>query len=125
MDTIGLWIAGLSGAAISVIGVLYLVRPQAIAASFGLQILPSEDATPWLRIKGVRDLTSGIVAGFLLVTAPVHVIGWVLLCFSLIPTGDMVTVLRSGGKVSAAIGIHGVTALVMVVGAILLLVGSS
>jgi len=34
-----------------------------IAATFGLPSLPTVDATPWLRLKGVRDLTTGAVAG--------------------------------------------------------------
>lgn len=124
METIGLWIALLSGVAITVIGLLYLIRPRMIAATFGLTSLPATDATPWLRLKGVRDLATGMVAGVLLLTAPAHVIGWALLAFVVIPIGDATTVIASQGKVSAAWGIHGSTALVMIVGSFLLLVGS-
>lgn len=124
MEAIGLWIAVLSGVAITVIGLLYVVRPRMIAAAFGFRALPDRDATPWLRLKGVRDLATGVVAGVLLLTAPSHVIGWALLAFALIPIGDASTVIASRGRASAAWGIHGSTALVMIVGSCLLLVGS-
>ncbi|WP_101652510.1 DUF4267 domain-containing protein [Brevibacterium ihuae] len=121
METAGLGIAALSGAAIAAIGILYLVRPRIVAAAFGLPALPHEEATPWLRLKGIRDLTAGIAAGVLLLTAPPAVIGWVLLAFTIIPVGDAATVLSAHGKAGAAWGIHGATAALMLVGVILLL----
>ncbi len=121
METAGLIITALAGAAIAAIGVLYLVRPRSIAAAFGLPALPHEEATPWLRLKGIRDLTSGVVAGILLLTAPPSVVGWVLLAFALIPIGDAWTVLAARGNAKAAWGIHGATAAVMIVGAALLI----
>lgn len=63
-----------------------------------------------------------MVAVALLLAAESSVIGWVLLCFTLIPVGDAATVLGSRGRSLAAWGIHGTTALVMLVGATLLLV---
>lgn len=121
MEIAGLVIAGLAGLAITVIGLLYLMRPRVMAASFGLAVLPHEEATPWLRVKGVRDLTCGLVAGILLLVAPTAVIGWVLLAFALIPLGDATTVLTARGDAKAAWGIHGATAAIMIVGALLLL----
>ena len=120
MDTIGLTITAISGLAIAAIGILYLVRPRAIAATFGLSVIPSEQATPWLRLKGVRDLAIGVVAGVLLLTAPPTVIGWILLAFALIPLGDAATVLASQGKPGAAWGIHGTTCVFMLLGGVLL-----
>lgn len=121
MEEVGLAVTAFSGVAIAVIGALYIVRPRAVAASFGLTVLPHEKATAWLRIKGIRDITAGVVAVTLLLTAPSTAIGWVLLAFTLIPLGDAATVLASRGKTSAAWGIHGSTALVMSLGAIFLL----
>lgn len=120
MEILGLTITALSGAAIAIIGILYLVRPRSIATTFGLSVLPSEQATPWLRLKGVRDLAAGIVAGVLLLTAPPDIIGWVLLAFTLIPVGDATTVLASRGNPAAAWGIHGTTCAVMLLGGVLL-----
>lgn len=121
METTGVLIAAVAGLAIAVIGVLYLVRPRAMATVFGLPVLPHEDATPWLRVKGVRDLTTGVVAGVLLLLAPPTVIGWVLLAFAIIPAGDAATVLVARGDAKAAWGIHGTTAAIMIIGATLLL----
>lgn len=121
METAGLVVAALAGVAITAIGVLYLVRPRMIAATFGLPSLPQEEATPWLRLKGIRDLATGVVAGTLLLTAPPIVIGWILLAFTLVPIGDAATVLTARGNARAAWGIHGTTAAVMLVGVILLL----
>lgn len=123
MQTLGWWIALLSGLAITIIGVLYLLRPRMIAATFGLPVLPSADATAWLRIKGIRDLTAGVTAGVLLSIAPPFVLGWVLLAFALIPLGDATTVIVARGKAAAAWGIHGATALVMIAGGCMLLIG--
>lgn len=121
MQAAGLGISALAGAAIAALGIFYLVRPRMVAASFGLPVLPHDEATPWLRLKGVRDLTAGIAAGVLLLTAPPDVIGWVLLAFTLIPLGDAATVLGANGKAWAAWGIHGTTAALMLVGVILLI----
>lgn len=121
METMGLVIAALAGLAIAAIGVLYLVRPRMMATVFGLPALPHEDATPWLRLKGIRDLTTGVVAGVLLLLAPPTVIGWILLAFAIIPVGDAAIVLAARGDTKAAWGIHGTTAAIMTVGAILLI----
>lgn len=121
MQTAGLVTAGLAGAAIAAVGILYLVRPRMMAATFGLPVLPQPEATPWLRLKGLRDLTAGVVAATLLLTAPPTVVGWALLAYTLIPVGDAVTVLAARGDAKAAWGIHGTTAVVMLLGVFLLL----
>lgn len=121
METAGLWITALVGLTIALVGVLYLTRPRMMAATFGLPVLPQEDATPWLRLKGLRDLAAGVVAAALLLTAPPTAVGWVLLAFTLIPVGDGATILAARGSRGAAWGIHGTTAAVMLVGVALLL----
>ncbi|TCP49250.1 uncharacterized protein DUF4267 [Tamaricihabitans halophyticus] len=121
MTTVGLLIVGVAGAGIFAIGLGYLIAPRSFAASFGLPVLPAREATPWLRLKGVRDLASGVVAGVLLGIAPVEVIGAVVLAFAIIPGGDALMILRAGGPRWAALGIHGATAVVMTFGAALLL----
>lgn len=120
----GLTITALSGLAIAAIGLMYLLAPRAAATSFGLTDIPESGSTPWLRVKGVRDATCGVVAGVLLLTAPLETIGWAVLAFALIPLGDAATVLASGGSRLAAWCIHAPTALLMIVGAALLIVGS-
>lgn len=121
METAGLVTAAAAGVAIAMVGILYLLNPRMMAATFGLPTLPQEGATAWLRLKGVRDLATGLVAGTLLLTAPPTVTGWVLLAFTLIPLGDAAIILSARGDARAAWGIHGTTAAVMLVGVALLL----
>ncbi len=123
MEFVGLAITGLAALGIFVIGMLYLVVPRWIADNFGLPSVPSEPDTPWLRLKGVRDVTVGAIAGVLLLTATSTVVGWVLLTAAAIPLGDAAIVIRSRGSVTTALGVHGTTAAMMLVGAILLLAG--
>jgi len=117
----GLLVTALAGAGILAIGFLYLVRPQVMSASFGLPDHPPPGATPWLRLKGIRDLVAGLVAATLLITAPPTVIGWSVCSFSVIPLGDGATVLAYGSNPRIAWGVHFSTAALMLVGVALLL----
>ncbi|MGH7366912.1 MAG: DUF4267 domain-containing protein [Candidatus Rokuibacteriota bacterium] len=114
-------IAGAAGLGILIVGVLYLLRPRTMAASFGLPVLPSRDATAWLRLKGIRDLATGVVAGVLIATASSGVLGGALAAFAIIPIGDALTILRANGERMAAFAIHGLTAAIMLTGSGLLL----
>ncbi len=113
----GMTIAALAGLAILAVGVLYLVIPHAMAASFGLPNVPAPDATPWLRLKGIRDLATGVTAFVLLVFAERPVLAAALLAFTIVPLGDAMTILGAGGSRQAALSIHGSTAALMLIGA--------
>ena len=121
MSEAGTAIAGIAGLGIFVVRVLYLVVPRTIAVSFGLPAIPHEDATPWLRLKGIRDLATGIVAGILILAAAPELLGWAVIAFAIIPLGDAITILRAKGARWAALGVHGATAVVMLLGGVLLL----
>ncbi|NLS08482.1 DUF4267 domain-containing protein [Nesterenkonia sp. MY13] len=125
METAGLIIAAAAGAAIFIVGLFYLFAPQAMAASFGLRELPQAAAGQWLRVKGVRDAVTGVVAAVLLITAEPVVVAWCVLAFTLIPLGDASLVLGSRGSKAAAWGIHGGTAALMLLSAGLILGGAS
>lgn len=117
--------AVLLAAAIIVIGANYLVRPRAMAPSFGLP-LPGGGAetTGWLRLKGVRDVASGLAVLALLAGAGGRAAGLLLLAMAVIPAGDMLTILGARGSAAKAVGVHGATALVMIAaGAALVLEG--
>ncbi len=117
----GTLIAIISGVGILTIGVLYLVTPRSMAASFGLPVIPHPEATGWLRVKGFRDIAMGVIAGVVVITAPASVLGWVLAAAAIIPLGDAATILKAGGSRRAALGIHGSTAASMLVASVLLL----
>jgi hypothetical protein len=52
-----------------------------------------------------------------------HLLGWFMLAATIIPLTDAAIVLRHGGTKAVAFGIHGATAVVMIVASGLLLSG--
>ena len=110
--------------AIILIGVMYLFNPRVAAQGFGLPLPESgANTTWWLRLKGVRDVVSGLLLLALMVWSDPHVVGIVLLVQALIPVGDMTLVLGAKGSRGHAFGIHGVTAALMVAAALPLIYG--
>jgi hypothetical protein len=124
LTTIGSVLAGLIGGGIIFIGASYFWAPQ-FASGFGIPRTPVADRAfqPWLRVKGVRDIASGLFVAILLANGSAHLLGWFMLTATLIPVSDALIVLRSKGPRSAGYGIHGATALVMVVISVLLIAG--
>jgi hypothetical protein len=99
------------------------MRPRGVAASFGL-LAPKGGAEldGWLRLKGVRDIVSGLVVFAVMIRGGASLLGLLILVEALIPTGDMLTILAARGSTGRALGVHGATALLMLaVGASLLL----
>jgi hypothetical protein len=72
-------------------------------------------------VKGTRDIVSGFFVVLLMTNGSPRLLGEFLLVASLIAIGDMVTVFRSGGSRTAALGIHGITALVIIAAGALLI----
>lgn len=120
--TIGYVLAGLLAAAIIVIGARFLVAPRVAAVGYG--VLPDLDqpgVRAYLSVKGVRDITTGLVVVIVMTTHTPHLVGWVMLAATIIPIVDATIVLRSGGPKPIAYGVHGGTAAVMLVTTALLL----
>ncbi|ADI08828.1 hypothetical protein SBI_05708 [Streptomyces bingchenggensis BCW-1] len=101
------------------IGARFLVSPQAAATGFGVPAKQHGDAA-YLTVKGLRDLTSGVIGLALLAFADAHAVGWYMLAVALTPLGDTLIVLRNGGTKAAAFGIHFATAVVVLISAALL-----
>ncbi len=116
LSAISLSLAALIALAIIVIGCFYLVSPERVSGTFGLKppALDS-DTRAWLRLKGVRDVASGLVLLTMMLTAGARTLGMVLLAFAFIPFGDMSNILVSGGRKATAFSVHGVTCAVVVV----------
>jgi hypothetical protein len=109
-------VAALIALGIIGIGSSYLVSPSRISPSFGLKPPASDaDTRAWLRLKGIRDVASGLVVLTLLLTTDTRTVGLVLIAFAIIPLGDMSIVLGSGGSTSKAFSIHGLTCAVMLI----------
>ena len=111
--------SGAIGVGIIFIGARFLVVPQAAATGYGVLAAPvgaqnhAASPYPWLYVKGMRDIASGIFIFILLANRAPHLLGAFMAAASIIPVGDAVIVLRSGGTRAAAFGIHGATAAVM------------
>lgn len=122
LTTVATVLAALIGAGIIAIGARACWAPQA-AAGFGIPGTPTEDPAfrAWLRVKAVRDIGAGVLLLVVLVAATPQVLGWSMLAAAGIPAGDALIVLRADGPKAAVYGIHGATAGVMLVIAVLLL----
>lgn len=121
-NAIPLTLAALIAVGIIVIGCFYLVSPQRILGSFGLKPPASDaDTRAWLRLKGIRDVASGLVVLAMMLTVDWRLVGIALLVEAVIPFGDMSIILGSGGSRSRAFSIHGVTCAVMLVVGLLLI----
>jgi hypothetical protein len=99
-----------------------LLAPRAAAAGYGLPASPDPgSAGPYLAVKGIRDITSGLFVFILIAARQPHVLGWLMLAATLIPAADSVIVIRHRGSKATAYGVHGATAAFMLATADLLL----
>jgi len=121
-NAIPLFGAALIAVGVIAIGCFYLVSPERISGSFGLNPPASDaDTRAWLRLKGIRDVASGLLVLTMMLTADIRSVGIALIVFAIIPLGDMSIVLGSGGSKSRAFSVHGVTCAVMLVVGLLLI----
>ncbi|MEV0646359.1 DUF4267 domain-containing protein [Phytomonospora sp. NPDC050363] len=123
LATIATVLAGLIGAGVILMGTGSFWAPQG-AAGFGIPDSPTEDPAfrSWLAVKGMRDIGAGLLILVVVFGGSTTLLGWTLLAATAIPVGDAVIVLRAKGPKSAAYGVHGATALVMLVISVLLLI---
>ena len=92
--------------------------------SFGLP-LPESDANIawWLRLKGVRDIAAGLGLLAFMAWGTPQGVGIILLVEAIIPVGDMLFILAAKGSTKSAFGMHGLTAVLMVLAAMPLMIG--
>ncbi|MEU4690042.1 DUF4267 domain-containing protein [Actinoplanes sp. NPDC023714] len=98
------------------IGARFLLSPAQAAAGYGV---PSEPSA-YLTVKGVRDLTYGLVGLALLAFAGAQAEAWFMLVVAIAPLGDTLIVLRHHGSRAIAFGVHLATAVVVLISAALL-----
>ena len=104
------------------IGCFYLASPERMTGSFGLKPPASDvDTRAWLRLKGIRDVASGLVVLTMMLTVGTRSVGIALLVLAITPFGDMSVILGSGGSKSKAFSIHGATCAAMLVVGLLLI----
>ena len=115
-------IAVLVSVGIIVIGCFYVFAPERVTGGFGLKPpAPDADTRAWLRLKGIRDVASGVAVITLLLATNSRTVGIVLLVFAIIPFGDMSNVVASRGRKVTAFSVHGVTCAVMLIAGLFLI----
>jgi hypothetical protein len=106
---------------VAFIGGRFLLVPGTAAAGYGVPAKPDGDAGAYLSIKGLRDLSYGVLGLALIAFADARAVGLFMLVVALNPLGDTLIVLRNGGTKAVAFGIHFATAVVVLLNAALLL----
>lgn len=102
------------------IGARFLLQPIASASGYGVPAAPSGGDPAYLTVKGLRDLTFGLMGLALLAFAGARAEAWFMLVVALAPLGDTLIVLRHGGPKAVAYGVHFATAAVVLASAGLL-----
>ena len=119
---IPLVLAALIAVGIIVIGSFYIASPERVTGGFGLK-LPAADADTraWLRLKGIRDIASGLAVLTFMLASDHRSVGILMLVLAAIPFGDMSNILASRGSKVTAFSVHGFTCGVMLVIGLLLI----
>jgi hypothetical protein len=121
-NTIPLILAALVATGIIAIGCFYIASPERVTGSFGLKPPAADsDTRAWLRLKGIRDIASGLAVLTLMLAADRRSVGIVMIVLAIIPFGDMSNIVVSGGRRATAFSVHGVTCAVMLFAGLLLI----
>ena len=98
LTNIGYGLSGLLGLGIIFIGTRFILAPRAAAAGFGITIGQDSGSTdPYLSVKGVRDIASGLIVFILLAAGEPRLLGGFMMAAAIIPVGDAIIVLRRNG----------------------------
>ena len=120
MHLTALVVAVIACVAIIVLGTRFLLSPRRATADFGVA---PDSIRALAATKGVRDITSGAVLLVVWAAAGTEALGWGLAVAALTPVADAVIVLTNGGKLATALGVHGLTAAVILVAGLVLALG--
>lgn len=120
MHSTALAVAILAAVAIIGLGARFILSPE--RATLGYGVAPGH-VRAFTEIKGVRDITSGVIVLAVWAGAGTAAMGWALTASALTALGDAVIVRRNGGKLSTALSIHGITAVVLVAAGLVLALG--
>ena len=125
MHWLPIGLALLLALAIIAIGAQYVASPTTATRSFGLPLPENGVNIPWwLRLKGVRDIVAGLAVLAFMAWGTPRGIGIILAVEAIVPVGDMLTILAAKGSTKSAFGIHGLTAVLMVLAATPMMIGA-
>ena len=118
MTTAALVIVFLACAGIAAVGARFLLAPRIAMAGYGVA---PDSLRALTEIKGARDIASGVVLIVVWATADHTALGRTAIAAAITPSADALIVLRNGGKLPAALGIHGVTAALLLAAGLVLI----
>ena len=120
LHSVSYWVTLFLALGIIFVGVRFIVAPSAGADGFGIGIIDAHDLA-YGRIKGIRDIFSGVVLLLLLWRRMRSVTAWVFTTTIIIPVTDGLIVLANNGAGDVShLLIHWGTAAVMMVTSFLL-----
>ena len=120
MHLAALLVGFIASLAIIVLGARFILQPRQATLDFGIAVDSLRGLT---EIKGARDITSGVVPLVVWAAAGRTTLGWVLVAAAITPTADALIVLTNGGKLSRALGVHALTAGLLVAAGLVLALG--
>ena len=102
------------------VGARFIISPETGATGYGIPIISKEDL-PFGRIKGIRDIFSGLALLPLLFQRMRRATAWVFTAATIIPATDCMIVLTTNGPSDIGhILMHGLTAVYMAITCVLL-----
>jgi Domain of unknown function (DUF4267) len=120
--SVGFYLSAVIAAGIIFIGCRFLLAPSSAATAYGVPAGAEPHSRAYLFAKGIRDIASGLFAAMLIAFGSAHALGWFMLIASIIPLSDAVIVLHQGGSRTVAFGVHGGTAVaILIISGLLLL----
>ena len=118
--SLSFWLTLLIALGIIFVGARFIIDPNAGAIGFGIPFATDHDY-PFGRIKGIRDIFSGVVLLPLLFLRMKRATAWVLTAAIIVPATDALIVLATNGASDIQhLLIHGLTVVYMIVTSCLL-----
>lgn len=125
IKSVSFWSVLILASGIIYIGIRFIAYPEVGALGYGIPFKNADDIV-YGRIKGIRDIFSGIVLLPLLWMRMRKAVAWVFSVTIVVPAFDFLIILFYKGSTDIShLLIHGMTAAVMVITSLLLFYGIS
>lgn len=120
MRSVSYWFTLTIAIGIIFIGLRFIFQPQTGAAGYGIPITDIRNAA-YGKIKGIRDIFSGIVLLPLLIMRMRKAVAWVFTAATIVPAADFIIVMTTNGTGDFQhLMIHSLTTLFMIFNSFLL-----
>jgi len=125
IKSVSFWSVLILASGIIFIGIRFIIHPQAGASGYGIPFESNSDAV-YGKIKGIRDIFSGIVLLPLLWMRMRKAVAWVFTIAIVVPAFDfLIIIFYNGSNDTSHLLVHGITAVVMAITSFLLFYGIS